>query len=131
MFSEMFRLWEKSAHAPVRGLSCDEEGVFLGGHCALVTPEHDRDGKLLYRVRSLREINKALSAAYEFHVDFANRLNALRRAAEYMTAGDWVMAQLTVLHLRVPDLPDETALQRLLKTERMINDGDFEEQHPR
>jgi hypothetical protein len=106
-----FRLCERrqSSGTVVRGLSCDEGGIFLGGDCALVAPCTDAMGRPVYRARSLVEINGILSAAYRRPIDFSDRMPGLLQAADRMTAGDWVMAKIAAVQLRVPDLPDDAA----------------------
>lgn len=48
----VFKLWDRERRgATVRGLSCDEHGIFLGGDCALVTPITDAEGRRVYCVR--------------------------------------------------------------------------------
>jgi hypothetical protein len=115
-----FRLCERrqSSGTVVRGLSCDEGGIFLGGDCALVAPSTDAMGRPVYRARSLVEINGILSATYRRPIDFSDRMPGLIRAADRMTAGDWVMAKIAAVQLRVPDLPDDAAALRL----RMADD---------
>ena len=104
----------------VRGLSCDEGDVFIGGDCALVAPTTDVMGRPVYRARSLVEINGILSAAYRRPIDFSDRMPALLQAADYMTAGDWVMAKIAAVQLRVPDLPDDAAALRLRKADELL-----------
>jgi uncharacterized protein DUF4329 len=117
-----FRLCERrqSSVAVVRGLSCDEGGIFLGGDCALVAPTTDAMGRPVYRARSPVEINGILSAAYRRPIDFSDRMPGLLRAADHMTAGDWVMAKIAAVQLRVPDLPDDAAALRLRKADDLL-----------
>lgn len=112
----VFRLWDKHQSGDaVLGLSCDESGIFLGGHYALVIPIADAAGRITYRPRALCEINGALSGAYGLPVDFSTRMARLKQAAEYMNRGDWVLARIATVQLCAPDLPDRKAVLRLRK----------------
>lgn len=102
------------------GLSCDEDGVFFAGNCALATPITDATGRRFYRARPLAEINVVLSAAYGRPVDFTDRMAGLRLAARYLTAGDWVLARIAAVQLRVPDLPDTAAALRLRNADELL-----------
>lgn len=115
-----FTLWQRKSGAMMLGLSCDEEGIFLAGEYAVVTPITDATGRRLFRARSIAEINVALSAAYGRAVDFSDRMAGLRLAARYLTAGDWALAKIAAVHLRVPDLPDAAAVSRLRKAEELL-----------
>ena len=115
-----FKLWERRSDAVVRGLSCDEAGIFLGGDCAPLTLTTDTIGGPVYRARSLAEINYVLSAAYGRQVEFSDRMPGLRLAARYMTAGDWVLARIAAVQLRVPDLSDNEAVARLRKADTLL-----------
>jgi len=118
MFHKLHRRDAANARA-VRGLSCDPAGVYFGGDCALITPQ-DVNGRTVYRVRAVKEINKALSAGFGAEVDITRRLPALRRIAELMTEGRWGLAQITALQMRLPELADDEAVERLLKAEDLM-----------
>jgi len=104
-----------SEDAPKMGLSCDENGVVLAGKMALVRRDVDACGRSIFRSRPMSEINLALSEAYEVEVDFSDRAELLRLAAEAMTAGNWTRATIAAVYLRLPDLPDQAARDRLQK----------------
>jgi hypothetical protein len=70
----LFKLCQRASADTTLGLSCDEEGIFLAGDYALVTPITGATGSRVYRVRPLAEINVALSAAYGRPVDFSDRM---------------------------------------------------------
>ncbi len=117
----VFKLWDRRCRGvAVRGLSCDEDGIFLGGDCALVAPTTDARGRRVYRLRSTAEINHVLSAIYGREIDISDRVAGLRQAAGYMTEGKWALAQVAALQLRIPDLPDDEALARLLKADALL-----------
>jgi hypothetical protein len=102
-----------------RGLSCDRDGLRLGGY-ALVDASTGLHGRRVYRPRSLAAINAALSIGYGSEVDFASRMPGLRQAALYLSEGKWALAQIAALHLRMPDLPDAAAAARLRKAEMLL-----------
>jgi hypothetical protein len=114
---EMFRLGDRR-DGSARGLACDRGGVFLGGY-ALVTAAKEARGRSAYEPRRLDEINAALSAAYGGTVDFASRMPGLRLAARYLSEGKWALAQIAALQLRLPDPPDDAAVERLRKAEAL------------
>ena len=116
----LFKLCQREKGAVALGLSCDQEGIFFAGDYALVTPITDATGRSVYRVRPLAEINVALSAAYGRAVDFSDRMAGLRLAARYLSAGDWALAKIAAVQLRVPDLPDAAAVSRLRKAEELL-----------
>lgn len=66
--------------APLRGVSCDEDGVFLAGEVPLVMRSLDRRGKVLYQRRSTPEINFLFLSAYGPSTDFSDRIAQFSRA---------------------------------------------------
>ena len=114
-----FKLCQRKSGATTLGLSCDEDGIFLAGNFALVTPVTDARGGHVYRPRPTAEINIALSAGYGRAVDFSDRMAGLRLAARYLTAGEWALAKIAAVQLRIPDLPDAAAVSRLRKAEEV------------
>jgi hypothetical protein len=99
-------------------LSLDEDGLFLGGDFALIFAETSPDGRR-YRVRSPEAINPLLSKGYGAPIDIASRMPDLHRIADFMTRGEWGLAQISALHLRMAELPDDRAVQRLLKADKL------------
>jgi hypothetical protein len=115
------KLHERDAAKPrlVRGLSCDQAGVFFGGDCALVEALAVK-GRTVYRVRAIGEINKALSVGFGAEVDLSRHLPTLERVADLMTEGCWGLAQITALQMRMPELADDDAVERLLKADDLL-----------
>ncbi len=105
--------------ASLLGLSCDEDGLHLGD-CALVRAARDTQGRRVYEPRALDEINAVLSAAFGREVEFASRMPGLHRVSRYLSEGKLALAQITALHLRLPELPDEAAVERLGKVEALL-----------
>jgi hypothetical protein len=114
---QVYRLWPRRPRDGLLslGLSCDEEGLCLASYCRLVTAALDREGQKFYRPRALGEINDVLSAGYGTPIDAAEFYPTIKRIAEYMTRGQWTLATLAAVHLRLPELSDQAAAQRLLK----------------
>jgi hypothetical protein len=119
---KIFRLSDR-CDGSARGLACDRDGLFFGGYALvtaakkLVTAAKNTRGHDAYEPRGLDEINWALSAAYGVEVDFTSRMPGLTLAARYLSEGKWALAQIAALQLRIPDLPDDAAVERLRKIE--------------
>jgi hypothetical protein len=125
-----YRLWPRRPRDGLLslGLSCDEEGLCFASHYRLVTAALDRLGRRFYRPQPLGEINAALTAGYAVAVNAAPLYPAITRIAEYMTRGEWTLATLAAVHLGLPELPDQAAAHRLLKTTATVWDS---AKHPR
>ena len=102
-----------------QGLSCDEDGLGFGGDHALIEASDGPFGRIFCR-RPIDQINRLLSAGYGAPIDLAEREPLLDRIADCLTKGDLAQAQLLALHLRLPDLPDEQAADRLAKAEQLL-----------
>jgi hypothetical protein len=115
------RLHQRSSTPDQRGygLSCDETGLYFGGDCALVTCA-EVEGRRIYLPRPMEDINRALSAGYGAMVDLGGHQTALDRVAEHLTKSEWGLAQITALQMRLPDLPDDAAVERLLKADQLL-----------
>lgn len=92
-----------------------KKGVFLAGEVPLVVRSLDQRGKAFYQRRSTPEINFLFLSAYGPGTDLSNRIASLNSVARYMNEGKWVLAKITTVHLRLPDLPDDVARANLLK----------------
>jgi len=114
------RLHDRSeAGARSRGLSCDGDGLRLGGDHALIDAHEGPFGRV-FRRRPIDQINRLLSAGYGAPVDLTPREPVLDQIADCLTKGDLPRAQLLALQLRLLDLPDEGAADRLAKAEQLI-----------
>ena len=118
MFHKLHRR-DSSRVNPVRGLSCDESGVYFGGDCPLVTP-CEAEGRKIYRVHPLDEINKVLAAGFSSEVDLSRRLPTLEKIADLLTDGWLGLAQITALRMRLPELADDGAVARLRKANDLL-----------
>jgi hypothetical protein len=112
MFHTIWRLSE--AGADNFGLACNEEGLALGRTPLL----ERRDGRFV--VRDPREIQRLLSRAYRTEVDPAPLVGGLATVAAALNASDLLLARIAAVHLRIPDLPDQAARERLEAEDRLI-----------
>ena len=111
MFHPIWRLSEGGANN--RGLACNEEGLFLGRTPLL----ERRDGRFV--VREPREIERLLSCAYRVKVDPKLLVGGLTTVAAALNANELLLARIAAVHLRIPDLPDDAARERLEAEDRL------------
>jgi hypothetical protein len=112
LFRHVWRLSE--AGADNLGLACNEEGLFLGR-----TPLLEwRDG--CFVVRDAHDIRRLLGRAYQIDVEATPFLGGLVTVAAALNAKDLLLARIAAVHLRIPDLPDEAARERLEAEDRLI-----------
>jgi len=112
MFHPIWRLSEPGADN--LGLACSEEGLLLGR-----TPLIERrDGRFV--VREPGEIKRLFSRAYRTEVDPTPLLGGLATVAAALNANDLLLARIAAVHLRIPDLPDEAARERMEAEDRLI-----------
>lgn len=104
------------ADEPLRGLSCDEDGVFIAGDVPLIYRRAvgDVDGDT---VRPVHELEKLLVSAYGYTQGFSAQVAGLHLVARYMNEGKWVQAKIASVHLRFEDLADDLAVAKLLTAE--------------
>ena len=114
-----FHKLANSGNGRLLGLTCDETGVHMAGGFALIERE-PVEGGWLYRLRPIEDLNRALSAAYGADVDLGVRKARLERIAQHLARGELGLAQVTALQLRLLDLPDEAAVDRLHKAEQLL-----------
>ncbi len=99
------------------GLSCTEEGLFLG-HTALV--ERHAQG---YVVRPPAELERLLARAYGTEIPLHQVMPGFRVVAAALDAHNLGLAHIAAVHLRMPDLPDEIARASLETEDRLIKSG--------
>ncbi len=118
----VFRLSDRDRmdSTSLRGISCDEDGVFLAGDIPIISPVDGGKGARVYRVRYFGEINFLLSAALGHGVDLSDRTSQLHLVARYMTEGKWTLAKIAAVQLRWPDLPDDIAVKRLRSAQAIL-----------
>lgn len=113
------------------GLTCDAEGVALGG-VPLVSASAHADGGSRWQVRRRDEIGDILELGYgrqeQGVVDRCHR--GLRRVAAQLEAGDLALAAMEALMLRLPDL-DPEGMAKLAAAGALRKDGDAWMNEPR
>jgi hypothetical protein len=104
-------------HELIRGLSCDEGGVFLAGNVPLVYRRSTVPSGPSYVSRSRYELEILLAAAYGDQWDFSAQIAGLHLVERYMNEGKWALAKIASVHLRLPEISDDFALAKFLATE--------------
>lgn len=112
MFYPIWRLSEPGADN--LGVACSEEGLVLGRTPLL----ERRDGRFV--VRDPRDIQRLISSAYRMTVDPTSLLGGLTTVAVALNANDLLLARIAAVHLRIPDLPDRSARERMEVEDRLI-----------
>jgi len=111
----MHQIWRLSEyHQGNLGLACTEDGLFLGR-----TPLIERQGAR-FAVRTRTEIERLLSRAYEADLAVDRLLPGLATVMTAMNAHDPGLARIAAVHLRIPDLPDQAARERLEAEDTLI-----------
>jgi hypothetical protein len=112
MFHPIWRLSE--AGTDNLGLACDGEGLFLG-RTALIERRGER-----FVVRDRGDIQRLLCRAYRTEVDAGLLMCGLATVAGALNANDLLLARIAAVHLRIPDLPDHAARERMEAEDRLI-----------
>ncbi len=86
------------------GVSCDADGVFVGG-VPLLTRSGTVGG---WTIRSAVELDDELTARYRLPVDVAGKAGALRLIANALNRGDLAMAAIATVQMQFPDPPPLT-----------------------
>jgi hypothetical protein len=99
------------------GLACSDEGLFLGR-----TPLIERrSGRFV--VRALGDIQRLFGRAYRTEVDARLLMGGLATVVAALNANDLLLARIAAVHLRIPDLPDRAARERMEAEDRLIKHG--------
>ncbi len=108
------------------GLCCTEDGLALGR-----TPLIERrDGRFVVRERS--EIERLLARACPNDSLAARILSGLATMASALNANDPCLARIAAVHLRIPDLPNQTARAAMEAEDLLIKSIDWNAAlHPR
>jgi hypothetical protein len=89
-----------------------------------------RDGRFVARDQS--EIECLLSRAYRSALPLQRLMRGLANAASALNANDPCLARIAAVHLRIPDLPDQTVRDDLEAADVLIKSGDWNPAlHPR
>jgi hypothetical protein len=84
-------------------LACSDDGLFIGR-----TPLIEkRDGHFV--VRQQHDIERLLSRAYRGEIRADRLMSGLATVARALNANDQCLARIAAVHLRIPDIPDQTA----------------------
>ena len=80
---------------PGRGVSCGENGVFVGEVPLLEGPSaSDR-----WKPRPTSDLNRDLTARYGLPIEFDRKFDGLQAVAQALGRGDLIHAQIATLHL--------------------------------
>jgi len=141
MFAAANEIWFRLS--PVNGafgLSCGEDGAFLGD-VPLLSCAYDDIGRKLWRPRPTDDLNLTLTVCYGLAVDFAAKSSGLTVIANALNRGDVALARIAAVQMQLPDLPriekgigseDRTAkLAFLLRRGGLLKEDWDPEKHPR
>jgi len=90
------------------GLSCDEDGVFLGG-IPLMERVFDRSDRGHLAPRPADDLSREFGLLYGMPVDMAGKRNGLSAVANALNRGDLALAKIASVQMRLPDLPHFSA----------------------
>ncbi len=104
----MIRMWRLSEGGEDNlGLACTDEGLLLG-RTPLIERRNHR-----FVVRERREIEALLDCAYRKNIAVDRLMSGLATVAAALNANDPCLARIAAVHLRIPDLPDQSARDSL------------------
>ncbi len=118
----MYKFWRLSKYCDDNfGLACTDAGLFLGR-----TPLIERHGAR-FAMRKRTEIERLLSRAYGEDLIVDRLLPGLATVTAALNANDPGLARIAAVHLRIPDLPNQAARDRLEAEDVVIEsvDRDF------
>lgn len=94
------RAFALAAKRGSEGVSCDADGVFVGG-VPLLQPPDARNS--FWSARSLVQVNKELSARYQFPIDITPKASSLALIAAALSRRDVAMAAIVAVQMQIPD----------------------------
>ena len=104
----MHQVWRLSEYCDDNfGLACTDAGLFLGR-----TPLIERHGAR-FAMRKRTEIERLLSRAYGEDLTVDRLLPGLATVTAALNASDPGLARIAAVHLRIPDVPDQAARDRM------------------
>jgi hypothetical protein len=111
----MNQFWRLSEAGPDNlGLACTDDGLLLGR-----TPLIERrDGRFVVRART--EIEQLLKRAYDTEAAVDRLMPGLSTVASAMNANDPCLARIAAVHLKIPDLPHQTARDEMEAADILI-----------
>jgi hypothetical protein len=127
---------------PGVGVSCGENGLFVGGVPLLERVcDSGEFGLDQWRLRPASALNRDLSACYGLPVEVDRKIDGLVAVSQALSRGDMMHAQIATLHLEIPDPPtlaksiqtpdDILDLARRLRSSGMLKADWDPTQHPR
>lgn len=101
---------------------CTKDGVFLGPDCPIISATPAANLPKRFLVRPAADLTRLLNAAYGVDIDWAGLVPKLETIAKHLATGDMVRAQLTTVHLLLPEITDDGA-SRLLAADTLLKAG--------
>ena len=86
------------------GVSCGTDGLFVGA-VPLLERISAWNGADEWQPRSGDELDRDLSALFDLPISCSRKAAGIAAVARALNKGDLVLAQITALHLQIPDLP--------------------------
>jgi hypothetical protein len=123
------------------GVFCGENGLFVGEVPLLELTVSKKNGPAQWQPRSMSDVNRDLTKRYGLPIECDAKIGGLTAIARALERGDLLCAQITTVHLRIPDPPpltkstraaDETIdLARRLQASRLLKADWDPAKHPR
>ncbi len=108
------RFFRLADNPDARGLSCDENGVHLGGVPLLRRTDTGFEPRPAYEVEAL------IAKAYGGGEDGARLSSGLRCVADCLNKGELARAMIAAVFLRLPDL-DQDGAERIAKVDALAS----------
>lgn len=125
MIHKVWRLSENSGDDNL-GLTCTEQGLVLG-RTTLIERR-----AAIFVVRKQSELEHLLGCAFRTKLSIDRLMRGLATVAAALNANDQALARIAAVHLRVPDLPDQTARDAMEEADVLIKSADWNPAlHPR
>jgi hypothetical protein len=96
------RAFSLAAKRGSEGVSCDANGVFVGGVPLLQPPS---TGTPYWTARGAAELNKELSVRYRLPIEIASKAGSLGLITAALNRGDVAMAAIAAVQMQIPDPP--------------------------
>jgi len=96
------RAFSLAAKRGNEGVSCDTDGVFVGGVPLLQPPGAGRSS---WSIRPIAELNRDLSFRYRLPIDITSKASALSLIAAAFNRGDLAMAAIAAVQMQLSDPP--------------------------
>jgi hypothetical protein len=121
MLAMIHRLWRLSESGEDNlGLACTSDGLVLGR-----TPLIERrDNRFVVRERN--EVERLFARAYQIGVIVDRLMPGLATVASALNANDPCLARIAAVHLRIPDLPSQTARSEMEAEDILIKSANRE-----